>query len=99
MSRSNPNCKCGHPKCFHDPNDDFCHHEDCPCTGFLRDQTRHVATIEVYVFGDAKQAFEEAENICGEINHKYDSQAKVYKLHEQPFATLSSKEIDISKLK
>lgn len=62
--------------------------------------TRHVATITVYTYGDdPKKALEEAENICDEINHKYDSQAKVEQLHEQPFGTLESKKIDIQKLK
>lgn len=61
--------------------------------------TRHVSTITLYTYNDdPKKALEEAESICGEINHKYDCQAKVDELHEQRFGTLGSKKIDIQKL-
>ena len=61
---------------------------------------RYVSTITVYTYGDTpEEAFNEAQSICEEINHKYDGQAKVEKLHAQPFGTLVSKEININNLK
>ena len=61
--------------------------------------TRHVATITVFVHGAPKKALEEAENICDEINHKYDCHAKVEQLHQKVEGQLPYKKIDISKLK
>lgn len=60
--------------------------------------TRHVATISVYVHGEPGEALEEAGNICDEINHKYDCQAKVEQLHQKVDGQLPYKKIDISKL-
>lgn len=62
---------------------------------------RYTVTFEVYIQGDSdKHAFSKAELIARNQNAIHPNQDwSVAKLHQTPFASFMSKEVDIEKLK
>ena len=57
-------------------------------------KTRYAAEADYYVYGDDdKDATREAKKIASEIDGKYDNEARVKHLHEQPFGTLGSRQV------
>ena len=62
-------------------------------------ENRYVVTMDMYVYGkDDYMARVEAHKLVDELKKKYDNQAAVLEIHEQPFGSLSSRKLkDISK--
>ena len=62
-------------------------------------ENRYVVTMDMYVYGkDDYMARVEAHKLVDELKKKYDNQAAVLEIHEQPFCSLSSRKLkDISK--
>lgn len=62
---------------------------------------RYVATISVYVYVDEdgslencdQLAIKKAKNICKKLDKKYDCNAAVVEIGEQPYASTSYREI------
>ena len=62
-------------------------------------ENRYVVTMDMYVYGkNDYMARVEAHKLVDELKKKYDNQAAVLEIHEQPFDSLSSRKLkDISK--
>ena len=62
-------------------------------------ENRYVVTMDMYVYGkNDYMARVEAHKLVDELKKKYDNQAAVLEIHEQPFGSLSSRKLkDISK--
>ena len=62
-------------------------------------ENKYVVTMDMYVYGkDDYMARVEAHKLVDELKKKYDNQAAVLEIHEQPFGSLSSRKLkDISK--
>ena len=62
-------------------------------------ENRYVVTMDMYVYGkDDYMARVEAHKLVDELKKKYDNQAAVLEIHEQPFGTLGNRKLkDISK--
>ena len=62
-------------------------------------ENRYVVTMDMYVYGkDDYMARVESHKLVDELKKKYDNQAAVLEIHEQPFGSLSSRKLkDISK--
>ena len=62
-------------------------------------ENRYVVTMDMYVYGkDDYMARVEAHKLVDELKNKYDNQAAVLDIVEQPFGTLGNRKLkDISK--
>ena len=59
-------------------------------------EKRYVVTMDMYVYAENDHmAKKEAQKIADELKSKYDNQAQVLELGEQPFASIQFRKIDL----
>jgi len=55
---------------------------------------RYVITLDAYIYADTdEEAVNQAADLVKKMNKKYDNDADVVSLHEQPFGTFESRKI------
>jgi len=58
------------------------------------DDTRYVVAIEMYMYAkDDKDVQKQAQHFAEQLRAKYDNQAVVMSIYEQPFATMGSRKL------
>jgi len=58
------------------------------------DETRYLVAIEMYMYAkDDKDIQRQAQHFADQLKAKYDNQAVVMSIYEQPFATMGSRKL------